>query len=451
MAVHAIKRGLSLPVTGDPEQRIDAAPNVSRLAVMAEDYPFMKPRMHVRVGDDVKRGQLLFEDRKSEGVRFTSPGAGKVEAIHRGERRALISVVIRLDHSNDQVAFQQYSGDAPASLSPEAVRALLVESGLWTALRSRPFSQVPSPQNSCHSLFVTAMDTHALAPSPDAALNGRDDDWVAGLQAVSKLTEGTTWLCRAEGSSITTGGVDGVSLEQFCGPHPAGLVGTHIHTLDPVHREKSVWHLGYQDVLAIGHLFRTGEIDLTRIVSLAGPQVQSPRLLKTWLGASVDDLTAGQLKDGENRVISGPILGGRAAAGEQFGYMGRYHYQITAVAEDREQRFLGWVMPGADTYSTSRVYLSALMPGKKFGLTTTTNGSHRAMVPIGAFERVMPLDIMPTYLLRALVMDDLENAEALGCMELDEEDLALCSFVCSGKEDYGVALRRNLTTIWKEG
>ncbi len=320
-----------------------------------------------------------------------------------------------------------------------------------TSLSSWPSGRVPSRGSACRSLFVTAIDTHPLAPSPEKVVEGRDADWAAGMQAVSKLTEGTVWLCTAPGSPIGAAGASRVQVEQFRGPHPAGLAGTHIHMLDPVNREKTVWHLGYQDVLAIGRLLRTGELDMTRVVSLAGPQVRSPRLLKTRIGASVDELVAGQLKEGENRVVSGPLLGGRKAAGEQYGFLGRYHLQVSAVAEDRKQRFLGWLAPGLDTFSTSRVYLSSLLPGKKFDFTTTNNGALRAMVPIGAFERVMPLDILPTYLLRALLMDDLENAEALGCLELDEEDLALCSFVCSGKEDYGAALRRNLTTIWKEG
>jgi Na+-transporting NADH:ubiquinone oxidoreductase subunit A len=450
MALHVIKRGLNLPITGDPEQRIDGAAQVSRVAVMAKDYPFMKPRMHVRVGDDVKLGQLLFEDRKTEGVRFTSPGAGKVEAINRGERRALISVVIRLS-GNDQVSLQHFSGDGPASLNGEAVRNLLVESGLWTALRTRPYSKVPAPGESCHAVFVTAMDTNPGAPSPELALQGREADWSAGLQVVSKLTEGKVFLCTAAGSAIGSGGVDRIAVEQFKGPHPAGLAGTHIHLLDPVNREKTAFYLDYQDVLAIGHLFRTGEIDTTRVIALSGPQATRPRLLKTRLGAAVDEIVEGEVKAGETRVVSGSVIAGRSATGEISGYLGRYHSQISVLAEDREQRFLGWIMPGAKIFSTVNVYLSALIPGKKFGFTTTTNGSHRAMVPIGMYERVMPLDIIPTYLLRALVMDDLENAEKLGCLELDEDDLALCSMVCPGKEDYGVALRRTLTQVWKEG
>jgi Na+-transporting NADH:ubiquinone oxidoreductase subunit A len=318
-------------------------------------------------------------------------------------------------------------------------------------LRSRPFGKVPSPGETCHSLFITAIDTNPGAPSPDLALQGRETDWNAGLHAVCQLTEGKVFLCTAAGSSIGAGNVPNVSVEQFQGPHPAGLAGTHIHMLDPVHRDKTVFYVGYQDVLAIGHLVRTGEIGTTRVVALSGPQVSNPRLLRTRVGAAVDELVQGNLKDGENRVVSGPVLGGRTGSGEIHGYLGRYHNQISALTEDRKRRFMGWIAPGTKTYSTVNAYLSALFRGKKFDLTTSGQGAHRAMVPIGMYERVMPLDIIPTYLLRALLMDDLENSEKLGCLELDEEDLALCSFVSPGKEDYGVALRRNLTEIWKEG
>ena len=212
-----------------------------------------------------------------------------------------------------------------------------------------------------------------------------------------------------------------------------------------------MWHIGYQDVIALGNFLSTGKLDVTRVVSFAGPGVKEPRLLRTRMGASVTELTEGGLKDGEIRVISGSILAGHTANDELFGFLGRYHNQISALAEDRERVFMGWVRPGADRFSTVRSYLSAWFPGKKFDMNTSTNGSHRANVPIGMMERVMPLDVMPTFLVRALMAGDIERAEQLGCLELDEEDLALCTFVSPGKEDFGVALRSMLTTIWKEG
>ena len=458
MATHVIKKGLDLPIAGAPEPRIEPGPPLARVAVVADDYPFMKPRMHVEVGSRVKRGQLLFEDRKTEGVRFTSPGAGTVAAIHRGPRRALISVVVDLSPSerqggadSDQQRFSSHVARDVRQLDGAQVRALLVESGMWTAIRTRPFAKVPGPEESCASVFVTALDTHPLAPPLDVVLADRLEDFRRGLWALSKLTDGPVFVCRRPGSKLDGGDAPRVRLEEFEGPHPAGLAGTHIHLLDPVGRGRSAWYVGAQDVAAIGRLFETGRLDVERVIALSGPSAARPRLLRTRLGADLKRLTEGELGDGEVRVVSGSVLGGRRVAGEADAFLGRYHQQVTCLREGRERAFLSWLMPGLDRFSTVRAYASSLRGRRhRFAFTTTTYGGHRAMVPIGMYERVMPLDIMPTFLLRALVANDLERAEALGCLELDEEDLALCTFVCPGKEDYGNHLRRNLFELWKE-
>jgi Na+-transporting NADH:ubiquinone oxidoreductase subunit A len=427
---------------------------------MARDYQFMKPRMHVAVGDQVARGQLLFEDRKTEGVRFTAPGAGTVAAVNRGERRAFQSLVIELSESElagaptdgEFETFTSYSGKPVADLDGEAVRTLLLESGEWPALRTRPFSKTPGAADTCAAIFVTAMDTNPLAADPEVVLQGRIEDFNRGLEALSKLTEGPVYLCCAPGSSFDGGGVASVRVEHFEGKHPAGLAGTHIHFLEPVHREKTVWTIGYQDVAAIGSLFATGRLDVRRVVALGGPVVQRPRLLATRLGAEIGPLVDGELDGGRNRIVAGSVLHGHRAMGKAFGYLGRFAPQISCLKEDDERKFLGWIWPGFDRFSLTRAFGSALRGSSaRYDFTTTTHGAHRAMVPIGLFEKVMPLDIMPTFLLRALLMNDLERAEALGCLELDEEDLGLCSFVSPGKEDFGPALRRNLLDVWKEG
>lgn len=460
MAVHRIRKGLDLPIAGAPEQQIEPAATVHRVALLAHDYHFMKPRFHVAVGDRVKRGQLLFEDRKTEGVLFTSPAAGSVVAINRGVRRAFQSIVIELSEAerdgtpgeDELQTFAGFTGKPIAELDREQVQALLVESGEWTALRTRPFSTVPKPGDVPRSIFVTAIDTNPLAPDPAVVLGGRMDEFNRGLEALSALTDGNVFLCCRPGSPFDGGGVERIRVEQFQGPHPAGLAGTHIHLLDPVSRDKTVWSVGYQDVAAIGALFGDGRLDVARVVALAGPVVTKPRLLATRRGAEVATLVEGELEPGPNRVISGSVLHGATAKGEVFGYLGRTANQISCLREDSERRFFGWLRPGFDRFSVTRAFGSALRGSSaRYDFTTTTHGAHRAMVPIGLYEKVMPLDIMPTFLLRALLMDDLERAEALGCLELDEEDLALCSFVSPGKEDYGPALRRNLLEIWKEG
>lgn len=463
MAVHTINKGLDLPITGAPEQKIVDAAKVTRVAIVAADYPGMKPRMHVKVGDTVKRGDPLFDDRKTEGVTFTSPGAGKVAAVNRGEFRALQSVVIELSASEREgkpapdefrsfPSFSAGMADDPSKLARDQVVALLQESGMWAALRARPHGRIPLPKAAPpHSIFVTAMDSNPLAASVDVVIAGREKDFERGLAIVGRLTAGKVHVCKAPGGKVPSPKQANLEVQEFVGPHPAGTVGLHIHLVDPVDRTKIVWHLGYQDVITIGRLFATGKLDVERVVSLAGPTVNKPRLLKTRAGACLDEIVAGELDKVENRVISGSVLSGRTAMGEQHGYLGRYHLQISALREGREREFLGWLKPGADMFSTSGAYVSALTPGKKFALTTATNGSHRYMVPIGMFERVFPFDILPTFLLRALLIKDLTRAEELGVLELDEEDLALCTFVCPGKQDYGPILRENLDTIWKEG
>lgn len=465
MAVHRIKRGLELPIIGAPAQSIRAARPVQRVAVLNDDYPLMKPRMAVAVGDVVKRGSLLFDDRKAEGVRHCSPASGTVVAVNRGDRRKLESVVIELNEREqsgkltdaDHEAFGSYvAGKSVDQLGGEQVRALLVDSGLWTALRVRPFDRNPAIAETPRSIFVTAIDTNPLAVQPEVALEGKQAHFEKGLYALSKLTEGKIFLCVKRGSSIgNPGNVPRVQVEQFDGPHPAGLVGTHIHLLDPVSRSRTVWYVGYQDVAAIGELFATGKINPERIVSVAGPSVLEPAVVRTRLGADVAALTTGNIRGGEQRIVSGSVFYGAKATNDVVGYLGRFSNQITVLAEDRARVFLGWLAPGGEKFSTIRAFGSRLLMGtfggKKFDFTTTTHGGHRAMVPIGMYERVMPLDILPTFLLRALLTDDTQRAESLGALELGEEDLALCTFVCPGKDDYGVALRRNLTQIWKEG
>jgi len=451
VALHRITKGLDLPLAGSPVQSIDSCA-VSRVALVAADYIGLKATLRVAVGDTVRRGQTLFEDRKSPGVRFTAPATGIVVAINRGERRAFQSIVIGVgsDDSRDtQVAFAAYTGGEAADLDAVGIEALLVESGLWTALRERPYGRVARPGTRPRSIFVTAIDTRPHAPPPDVVMAGRDDDMRRALAALSKLTDGPVYVCA--GAQMRASAPDGtrVRVEQFAGPHPAGLPGTHIHMLDPVGAATTVWYVGYQDALAIGRLFGSGELDVERVVALAGPAVARPRLVRTRLGASIDELVEGEIADGDVRVISGSVLDGRAARGDVQGYLGRYHLQVSALAEGRERELFGWFAPGRDKFSLWRVVAGAFARDG-LALTTTTNGSARAMVPIGAYERVMPLDILPTFLLRALVTGDVERAEALGALELEEDDLALCTLVCPGKFEYGPLLRRMLDTLEAE-
>lgn len=449
MALIRIKRGLNLPIVGQPEQTINNANQTSQVALLGTDYVGMKPTMVAAVGDRVKLGQVLFTDKKIPDVKYTAPGTGRVVAINRGDKRVFISLVIELD-GTDHMTFQSYKIGQIGSLKRGAVIEQLINSGLWTSLRSRPFGHVADPQKEPHSIFVTAMDTHPLAPSMEVILKGQEEEFKAGLAILSKLTEGALYLCKSPKSAIPEADLPTLKVVEFAGPHPAGLPGTHIHFLDPVSRQKTVWHVAMQDVVAIARLFLTGQIHVERVISLAGPMVKQPRLLKTRLGARISDLTRDQLVAGELRNISGSVFSGHTAAGAT-DYLGRYHQQVTVIAEDRRRQFLGWLSPGFDLYSLKSIVGSKFVPGKKFRLTTSLNGANRAIVPVGSYEQVMPLDVIPTYLLRSLAVNDVEEAEKLGCLELDEEDLSLCTFVCPSKIDHGANLRNTLNIIEKEG
>ncbi len=444
-----LKKGLDLPISGKPEQVIDEARAARSVALLGHDYVGMKPTMLVKEGEEVRRGQALFSDKKNDGVIYTAPASGRVAGIYRGAKRVLQSVVIDVA-GDDGITFDAPGAGGIAAASRESVRELLRESGLWTAFRTRPFSKTPALDGVPHSIFVTAMDTAPLAADPAVIIAEYATEFVAGLDVVARLTEGKVYVCQAAGAFLPAGSDAKLAIEEFAGPHPAGLPGTHIHFLDPVGARKTVWQIGYQDVIAIGKLFMTGELDPTRVIALGGPGVEKPRLLRTVVGANLEELTAGELKPGEQRVVSGSVLSGHWAQ-TPIEYLGRYHTQVSVLPEDRERRLFGYLSPGPSRHSVYPIYLSKWTGEQSVDFTTTTNGSTRGMVPIGTYESVMPLDVLPTQLLRSLLVGDLDTAINLGCLELEEDDLALCTYACPAKYEYGPVLRSVLNTIEKEG
>jgi len=398
-----------------------------------------------------KRVRRFFSDKKNPGVNITAPGSGIVTAINRGAKRVLHSVVIALD-GNEEEQFESYTDNDISGLSPDQVRMNLLASGLWTSFRTRPYSRIPSVGTTPNSIFVTAIDTNPLAANPEIIINERVDDFTRGLDIISKLTDGCVYMCKAPSANIPLGVDSAVAVAEFGGPHPAGLVSTHIHFIDPVSDKKTVWYLDYQSVMAIGALFATGKLNTERVIALTGPEVLNPRLIRTRMGANTEDLVKGELRLVMSRVISGSALHGHHAVAWA-SYLGHFHNQLTVLAEGGGREFFGWIMPGKEKYSSTNIYAStrARNKGRRFFLNTLMNGSPRAIVPIGAYESVMPLDILATPLLKALIVGDTDSAQALGCLELDEEDLALCTFVDPGKHDFGPVLRRCLTQIEKGG
>jgi Na+-transporting NADH:ubiquinone oxidoreductase subunit A len=445
-----IRKGLNLPIAGQPKQEIDKARDVTRVGLVADDYRGMRPTMMVSEGDQVQTGQILFEDKKTPGVFFTSPGTGRVVSVLRGDKRRFLGLEIELSGKESPVQFTKHTSQGVAGLSREAVVDQIVKSGLWTALRTRPFGHNPSPTTEPHSLFVTAIDTNPLAADPKLIIANHKAHFEIGLLVLRKLTSGSVYVCSAPGSNVPGDGMEQIKVVEFEGPHPAGLPGTHMHFLDPVSAKKINWHIGYQDVISIGKLFDTGLLWTDRVISLAGPSVSKPRLLQTRLGAKVGELLAGEVTGDNNRIIAGSVLCGTKVE-QPLDYLNRYAIQISVLEEGNKREFLGWQQPGFNKFSLTRAFAGCWNATKRFAMTTSTEGSERAMVPIGTYERVMPLDLIPTLLLRALITRDTERAQELGCLELDDEDLALCTYVCPGKYEYSEILRDNLAKIEKEG
>jgi Na+-transporting NADH:ubiquinone oxidoreductase subunit A len=447
-----IRKGFDVPVRGEPEQVVYPGRPVRHVALCGVDYVGLRPRLLVNEGDAVGLGQPLWQDKRDPAVCYPSPGRGVVTAINRGPRRVLESVVVSLQESGaDDVRFEALTARQIDKLGRDTVAERMQRSGLWTAFRTRPFSRVPPSGSSPRSIFVTAMDTRPLAPDPAVVVVRDVEHFALGLNVLTHLTEGSVWLCTAPNWTIALPGIERVRRVSFTGPHPSGLPGTHMHFLEPVGPGRTHWHIGYQDVTALGRLFHRGVIDTERVVSLSGVCVKEPRLVATRLGAALEEVLLGSTSDTEDcRVISGSVLGGRAATGT-LAYLGRYHDQVSVLREGGRSFVLGWTGLFPRRFTTAPTFARAAGHRRRHAFSTTQNGRFSGMLPMRVFDRVMPLDILPSPLLRALLVKDTERAQALGCLELDEEDLALCSFVCPAKQDYGVALRLNLEQIEKEG
>jgi Na+-transporting NADH:ubiquinone oxidoreductase subunit A len=444
-----ITKGLNLPIAGAPAMKIFDGPKISTVAIVGDDYVGMKPTVMVQEGDKVKRGQKLLEDKKSPGVFFTSPVSGTVKAINRGDRRVFESLVITHE-GNEQVSFSHFKSKAVSDYESSEVKDLLIESGLWVSLRQRPFSKTPAIDSTPKALFINAMDTNPLAVDVNLVLGDNQEHFNNGVIVLSKIAP-KVFVTSAPDTKLDLPQIDHVKHEQFSGPHPAGNSGTHIHYLSPVNANSTAWYLNYQDCIAIGKLFATGELSNERVISLAGPAARHPRLVKTILGACLRELSQGETYDGsEHRTVSGSVFGGRTAMGTKC-YLGRFHLQITLLKEGREREFLGWHRPGLNKFSLKNIFVSKLLPSKKFGFNTSKNGSLRSIVPIGSYEAVMPGDFLPTQLLRFLMSRNTDRAVELGALELDEEDLALCTYVDPCKNEFGPVLRDNLNLIEKEG
>ena len=448
MAVINIKRGLDLPIRGAlASNSMIEGPAVDRVALLPQESWGIKVKMLVEVGQEVQIGTPLYCDRRDPSVLFTSPAAGTVQAVNRGARRAALSIVIDVAQSEEQVAVEKLD---LTTADRESLVAALCKSGLWPNLRQRPFNKVAGSSDTPRSIFVTAMDTSPLAAPPLALLAERETAFKVGLQTLTKLSGGATYLCTPAGEDWSALLADGVTHQTFKGKHPAGNVGVHINALDPVGAERLVWHIDYQSVADLGEFVADGKLATERRIAVVGPAALQTSIMKTRRGAATACFKS-FAKEGQVRFISGSVLDGATANPQcQKGYLGRYAHQLTLLEDSPERELLNWMMPVGKRWSLTNSYLAKFVR-KSFKTDTDMNGALRAIVPIGLYERVMPMDILPTQLIKALASDDLESAEKLGVLELAEEDLSLCQYVCPSKVPITNQLRAMLTRIEKEG
>ena len=443
MATYTIKKGLNLPIAGSTSTT-DCVQGAAaqQVALLPQEAWGIKVQMLVAVGDQVKVGSPLFCDRRDPDVIFTSPAAGTVAAVNRGARRAAQSVVI------DVANFDEHAEMPSSDGSRASLVATLAASGLWPNLRQRPFDKVALSSATPQAIFVTATDTNPLAVDPLHLVAGRETDVQAGLKAMLTLSGGKVYFNTDGANDWSAFLVEGVEQHAFKGPHPAGNAGVHINALHPVNLARNVWHVDVQNLADMGAYLNSGKVPTARKVAVVGPAASKSEIVETQRGASMDVFSS--YANSAVRFVSGSLLAGATAnPGEEKGFLGRFAQQVSIVDDAPEREFINWMKPIGSRWSMSGTYLAKFVK-KSFTTDTDLNGGERAIVPIGSYEKVMPFDIMPTQLIKALASNDVTMAEKLGVLEIVEEDIALCQYVCPSKIDITDMLRTMLTLIEKE-
>ncbi|MBN1550482.1 Na(+)-translocating NADH-quinone reductase subunit A [bacterium] len=450
MAVYTVRRGKDLKIAGAPspqELKVDDPPV---LGVKPVDFLGIKPKLLIRENDRVVTGQPLFYAKGHEKLMFCSPGCGIVTAIRRGARRVITEIEVTRSGAEDSETFRVFRESELANISVEELSAHLMHGGMWPYIRQRPFGKIANPSISPAVIFINGMDTEPLAADPCILMDGREEDFRMGVRVLQEFTHGPIYLTLP---LKTTGDppfaqVAGVTVHHFTGPHPSGLVGTHIRHIRPLKPAEIAWTLRAVHVADIGSFIRTGKYPVHRTVAISGTGVAETGYVHTRLGVPVSALIEHRVKDEWVRYISGTVLTGSQV--EKTGYLGFYDNTLTVIPESEKRDFMGWAMPGWRKYSLLKAYASCVNPSKTYHLDTRINGGVRAIVNIGAWERVFALDVHISYLIRAILAEDLEEACDLGLLEVTEEDVALCTFACPSKMELGEIIRKGLDLYEKE-
>jgi len=443
---YLIKKGLDIKLLGDSEKTI-VDYHAKRFAIKPTDFIGVFPKMMVAEGDVVKAGAPLFYDKNRNNLIFTSPVSGKVTTLKRGAKRKLLEIVVEADSLNESVVFNT---NPPEKLKREEIVEHLLKSGIWPMIRQRPYATIANPDDKPKAIFIPAFDTSPLAPDYDLIVHGQGEAFQAGLDALTKLTEGTVHL-NVDAKNTTSKvflNSKGVQINSFSGPHPAGNVSVQVSRISPMNKGDIIWYLYPQDVISIGNFFLTGKPDFNRIIALAGSEVLKPKYYKTKLGACIDQMVGGNVTEGNNRFISGNVLTGEKI--EKDGFVGFYQSVVTVIPEGDYAEFFGWLLPGFNKFSFSKTFLSWMFPNRKYRLDTNLHGGHRSLVMTGKYEQVFPFDIYPMTLLKAIMVEDIDAMENLGIYEIDAEDFALCEVIDTSKTEMQTIVRKGLELMRQE-
>ena len=442
-----LKKGLDIQIKGQPANILEHISRPETFAIKPADFQGLVPKLTVAVGDKVKAGTPLFFDKYHPEVQYVSPVSGEVAAINRGERRRILEVVVKAERENLSEDFLKAD---PLNLSGDVIKAELLKSGIWPAIKSRPFGIVAHSTDQPKAIFISCFDSSPLAPDYDFVFQDDANAWQTGINALSKLTTGKINLGLSSKKENTVfSQTKGVEFTLFNGPHPTGNVGIQIHAVSPLNKGEIVWTIQPQDVIMIGRLFLTGKYDSSRIIALSGSEVLEPKYFQFWRGGSLTGLLKGKLSKENVRIISGNVLTGTAIPAN--GYLGFYDAMVSVIPEGNYYEMFGWALPGFGKYSPSRTFFSWLgSKKKKYVLDANTHGEERAFVLSDEYEKVLPMDILPVYLIKAILANDIDAMEQLGIYEVIEEDLALCEYVCTSKIMVQSVLRKGINSMIKE-
>jgi len=441
-----IKKGLNINLFGEAEKTISEL-KARQYAIKPTDFVGVFPKLLVKEGDLVKAGSPVFYDKHRENIKFTAPVSGKIAGIHRGAKRVLQEIIIDAD---EEIIYESFGKEGLDDLKKEEIIEKLLKSGIWPFIRQRPYSIIADPDTEPKAIFISGFDTSPLAPDYDFLIHGKGEEFQTGLNAIAKLTSGKVHLNinnDLPGSRVFTNSKN-VQVNNFTGPHPSGNVGTQINKIDPINKGDIVWYLRPQEVITIGKLFLEGKFDVSIVIALTGSEIKKTSYFKTYVGASIEGMIEKNLEQENVRCISGNVLTGTKI--EKSGFLSFYDYQLTVIPEGDHYDFLGWMLPGLKKHSFYRTFMAWLTPKKKFNVHTNLNGGERAFVMTGQFERVFPLDIYPMQLLKAIIIEDIDEMENLGIYEVDEEDFALCEYISTSKINIQSVVRNGLDIIRKE-